>query len=67
MQTIIVVYRALFFRYIIQFLDTLRAINRRDLGASLQFLLLTIHRSGDISLKGYIVDRADHHHNISLQ
>ena len=57
MQTIIVVYRALFFRYItdiVHFLDTLRTINRRDIGALLQYLGSTINRFNDTSLRRYI-------------
>ena len=54
MQTIIVVYRALFFRYIVHFLDTLRTINRRDIGAFPQYLVPTINRSNDTSFRRYI-------------
>ena len=54
MQTIIVVYRALFFRYIVHFLDTLRTINRRDIGAFLRYLVPTINRSNDTSFRRYI-------------
>ena len=60
-------YRALFFRYIVHFLDTFRTINRREIGTFLRYLVPTIYRSGDISLKRYIVEREEHHHDISLQ
>ena len=61
MQTIVVVYCALFFRYIaeyrwyiVHFLDTLRTINRRGMGALLRCLVPTINRSNDTSFPRYI-------------
>ena len=39
-------------------------MNRRDIET---YIVPTIHRSGDISLKRYIIEREEHHHDISLQ
>ena len=41
-------------RYIVHFLDTLRTINRRDIGAFPQYLVPTINRSNDTSFRRYI-------------
>ena len=44
----------IYHRYIVHFLDTLRTINRRDIGGLLQYLVPTINRFNDISLRRYI-------------
>ena len=44
----------IYHRYIVHFLDTLRTINRRDIGALLQYLVPTINRFNDTSFRRYI-------------
>ena len=41
-------------RYIVHFLDTLRTINRRDIGAFLRYLVPTINRPNDTTFRRYI-------------
>ena len=74
MQTIIVVYCVLFFRYIaeyrwyiVHFLDTLRTINRRGMGALLRCLVPTINRSNDTSFPRYIAKTIYRKANIQWQ
>ena len=44
----------IYHRYIVHLFDTLRTINRRDIGALLQYLVPTINRFNDTSFRRYI-------------